>query len=70
MKKKIIEVKCPRCKKTFSYYSSEFRPFCSERCKQVDLGHWLEGNYAVPSKSPLSEEDLEEVVREYEKDEN
>jgi endogenous inhibitor of DNA gyrase (YacG/DUF329 family) len=25
-----------------------FRPFCSERCKLADLGHWLSGNYRVP----------------------
>jgi endogenous inhibitor of DNA gyrase (YacG/DUF329 family) len=25
-----------------------FRPFCSERCKAADLGHWLSGNYRVP----------------------
>jgi endogenous inhibitor of DNA gyrase (YacG/DUF329 family) len=27
---------------------SRFRPFCSERCKLADLGHWLSGNYRVP----------------------
>ncbi len=31
-----------------------FRPFCSERCKQVDLGRWLDGRYAVPG-DPLED---------------
>ena len=66
--KKII-VSCPHCKKDFSYYESEFRPFCSERCKQIDLGHWLEENYAVPSNSPLSEEDIETIIEKKDFDE-
>jgi endogenous inhibitor of DNA gyrase (YacG/DUF329 family) len=28
--------------------SDRFRPFCSERCKTLDLGHWLSGSYRVP----------------------
>jgi endogenous inhibitor of DNA gyrase (YacG/DUF329 family) len=29
---------------------SPFRPFCSARCRQVDLGRWLAGDYAIPVK--------------------
>ncbi|MFZ8932614.1 MAG: DNA gyrase inhibitor YacG [Bacteriovoracaceae bacterium] len=49
MKKKII--KCPHCKKEFNYYESKFRPFCSERCKMVDLGHWFSEEYTIPVSS-------------------
>jgi endogenous inhibitor of DNA gyrase (YacG/DUF329 family) len=28
-----------------------FRPFCSARCRQVDLGRWLAGDYAVPGEA-------------------
>lgn len=63
MEKK-LEVKCPKCKKKFNYYSSEFRPFCTERCKMIDLGHWFEGNYAVASEKPLTEEDIDKVEKE------
>jgi endogenous inhibitor of DNA gyrase (YacG/DUF329 family) len=31
---------------------SRFRPFCSARCRQVDLGRWLAGDYAIPSDAP------------------
>ena len=47
---KILNVKCPQCETEFSYYESEFRPFCSERCKQIDLGHWFQESYVVPTK--------------------
>ena len=47
---KTLKVKCPQCEKEFLYYSSEFRPFCSERCQQIDLGHWFQESYVVPSK--------------------
>ena len=45
---KKIEVKCPQCEKKFLYYDSEFRPFCSEKCQQIDLGHWINESYTVP----------------------
>jgi endogenous inhibitor of DNA gyrase (YacG/DUF329 family) len=28
----------------------EFRPFCSKRCADVDLGRWLKGNYVIPGR--------------------
>ena len=28
------------------------RPFCSERCRMADLGHWLSGDYRVPGEAP------------------
>lgn len=61
--KRTMNVRCPKCNESFSYYSSEFRPFCSERCKQVDLGNWFTENYRVPSKENLSEDDVEVVLK-------
>lgn len=31
-------------------------PFCSQRCKDVDLGRWLTGGYRIPDKSALSDD--------------
>lgn len=46
---------CPICKKdTIAAY----RPFCSKRCADIDLGKWLKGGYAVPSQDP---EDAQEA---------
>ncbi|MFT6068232.1 MAG: endogenous inhibitor of DNA gyrase (YacG/DUF329 family) [Bacteriovoracaceae bacterium] len=64
--KKNLEVKCPHCEKKFNYYEGKFRPFCTERCQMIDLGHWFDESYAVPTKEALSEEDIDEVVKKLE----
>jgi len=48
--------KCPICRKVTAWDNSEFRPFCSERCRLIDLGNWASGEYCVPGL-PLPEED-------------
>lgn len=53
---KIVEVTCPTCKKKFNYYSSEFRPFCTEKCRLIDLGQWLTESYTVPVQKLTIEE--------------
>lgn len=35
----------------------DHRPFCSDRCRQVDLGRWLKGDYVIPGGPALPEED-------------
>ena len=40
---------CPVCKRPAA---REFRPFCSKRCADVDLGRWLNGGYAIPTGEP------------------
>jgi endogenous inhibitor of DNA gyrase (YacG/DUF329 family) len=44
--------KCPICAKPAE---PEFKPFCSKRCAEVDLGRWLTESYAVPVR-PEAEE--------------
>ena len=41
------EVRCPTCQKLFIYGESPFRPFCSERCRMIDLGRWFKEEYTV-----------------------
>ncbi len=44
------------------FSGNEFRPFCSERCKLLDLGAWIEEEYSLPTEtSELSEEDMEKL---------
>jgi uncharacterized protein len=44
-------VKCPACGKPAVYADSNpWRPFCSERCRTVDLGAWAAERYRVPVK--------------------
>lgn len=42
---------CPICQKDTE---PKYRPFCSKRCADIDLGRWLNGSYAIPAE----EEDL------------
>ena len=47
------KVRCPQCATLVEYRTDNpFRPFCSERCKLIDLGAWAEGRYAIPSENP------------------
>lgn len=41
--------KTPRCPQCGKPREQEFRPFCSRRCRDLDLGKWLNGAYAIPA---------------------
>ena len=43
------KVHCPTCGRTFEPEKSPAMPFCSHRCRQVDLGRWLEETNVIPS---------------------
>jgi uncharacterized protein len=46
-------VNCPTCGKKVEWTeASKYRPFCSNRCKQIDLGAWAEEKYVIPSVNP------------------
>jgi endogenous inhibitor of DNA gyrase (YacG/DUF329 family) len=45
---------CPICGKAAD---AKYRPFCSRRCADVDLGRWLTGSYAIPAEQ-VEEGDL------------
>ena len=53
------KILCPRCGEVAAWTGNPYRPFCSERCKMIDLGAWASEDYRVPGK-PL---DPEEVMR-------
>ena len=43
-------VACPYCGKDVAWVAeNRFRPFCSQRCRQIDLGAWAAGDYRVPA---------------------
>ena len=45
-----LTVECPTCHKPVVWQAtSEFRPFCSERCRLIDLGEWASGNRTIPA---------------------
>ncbi len=52
--------KCPTCNKPVRWQDNPFRPFCSERCKLVDLSKWVSEEYRVPGK-PVPTESAEDA---------
>jgi uncharacterized protein len=55
-------VSCPNCKALSEYSTSNpYRPFCSERCKLIDLGDWANENYKIPVTPKIDEFALDEV---------
>ncbi|MBR9829898.1 MAG: DNA gyrase inhibitor YacG [Oceanospirillales bacterium] len=49
-------VKCPQCSQPAAYAESNpFRPFCSERCRLIDLGEWASEGYQIAAEPSLDE---------------
>ena len=48
-------MKCPICRQDVSWEGNPHRPFCSERCRLIDLGNWANGQYRVPAEEMNSE---------------
>ena len=46
---------CPICKKQ---PEAKYRPFCSKRCADIDLGKWLTGSYAIPATDTDDEDSI------------
>lgn len=58
MTKKPAVVTCPQCGKEVVWNSdSPYRPFCSERCKLIDLGQWATESYRIPQAESGKEEE-------------
>ncbi len=55
---------CPVCKKKVDLKTNSFAPFCSERCKKIDLGKWALEQYRIPGgladKKSVDDEDEKE----------
>lgn len=57
---KLLTVRCPRCRKRTEWRDNPHRPFCSEKCRLIDLGRWAEGEYSIPGDKAREEESDEE----------
>jgi len=66
----MIRGRCPICSRTFEAQSLDAHPsfpFCSPRCRLVDLGRWIDGAYAIPAgEAPV---EGEPTVRDDDEDE-
>jgi len=52
-------VNCPTCKKPVDPNAKSF-PFCTERCRLIDLGNWLDGRYKIASTNDERKPDDDE----------
>jgi uncharacterized protein len=59
-RKRALRLQCPTCKKPVKSTDPEF-PFCSPRCRLVDLGRWASGHYVISSPvRDISDSDVED----------
>lgn len=58
-RKRTLSLRCPTCR-TIVLRSDEHFPFCSDRCRLIDLGKWASGGYRI-SSPVLDPELLEEI---------
>lgn len=57
--------RCPICGQPTAVSA---RPFCSTRCRDIDLSRWFRGSYAIPVEDPLDEDELEGLAQQAEAD--
>jgi endogenous inhibitor of DNA gyrase (YacG/DUF329 family) len=58
---KVKSVRCPTCRTLVLADNDDF-PFCSDRCRRIDLGKWASGDYKI--STPVQDPDLlEELAR-------
>jgi uncharacterized protein len=53
---------CPTCKKKGDWLAGKYGPFCSQRCKMIDLGKWFGGEHMI--SEPLKAEHLTDLEKE------
>jgi uncharacterized protein len=57
-----VRVSAPKCVRCAKPVEARFRPFCSQRCADIDLGAWVSGAYRVPTDEPLAEAESPEIL--------
>jgi endogenous inhibitor of DNA gyrase (YacG/DUF329 family) len=55
-------IACPACGKNGDWFTGKYGPFCSHRCRLIDMGKWLGGEHAI--SEPLRVEHLDGMVEE------
>jgi endogenous inhibitor of DNA gyrase (YacG/DUF329 family) len=59
------EIKCPTCRKETAWEDNPYRPFCSDRCRVIDLGSWAQERYRISGEEREipSDDDEDEEAR-------
>jgi len=66
MAKRVRSLRCPICKQPVKGTTAEF-PFCSERCRLIDLGKWASGAYVISSPVNDIRDEIQETSPESDK---
>ena len=54
-----VRAQCPRCGTIVHWEGNPYRPFCSERCKLIDLGRWVDGQYRIDGEKAADDDQKE-----------
>ncbi|MBS9402416.1 DNA gyrase inhibitor YacG [Halomonas sp. TRM85114] len=67
--KRPLEVACPQCgKKVVWCEQSVYRPFCSKRCRLLDLGAWADESHRIAGESAMDETDIDALLARADRD--
>lgn len=58
MAKEKVRAQCPRCGSLIRWEGNPYRPFCSQRCRLIDLGMWVDERYRIDGETV--DDDLKE----------
>jgi hypothetical protein len=67
--KRTLKLRCPTCKKPVKSKDAEF-PFCSKRCRLIDLGKWASGAYVISSPVQDTSDSISGGLPDHSDDEN
>lgn len=54
-----VRAQCPRCGVMIRWEGNPYRPFCSERCKLIDLGQWVDEQYRIEGEKASDADEKE-----------
>lgn len=58
-RKRTVKLRCPICKNAVKSTAADL-PFCSQRCRMIDLGKWASGGYVISSPVTDAEEEVQD----------
>jgi endogenous inhibitor of DNA gyrase (YacG/DUF329 family) len=59
MAKEKVRTPCPRCGSLIRWEGNPYRPFCSQRCKLIDLGRWIDEQYRIDGEKANDDDQKE-----------
>ncbi|MCW4151941.1 DNA gyrase inhibitor YacG [Halomonas sp. 18H] len=64
-----LEVACPQCRNTVAWTAENpYRPFCSKRCRLLDLGAWAEESHRIAGEPAMDEADIDAMLARSDRD--